>query len=606
MNKLTILLPLAAGCMLDLKTGGFGHSGGTSSSSSGSALASSPSSPHGPTDPPAPHWNDPTPPGVETLKPSAPTWCAGYKPRPWLPGNMLFDDISKEGYSEQMLQEIAQLACDRPDDPARQAWIAFYRQGWLNIVGTTDAEDREAMAARMQLKQQEAEVQAVCKPLHGAAYSKDDERAPSDRMFDHMRAEALGCNGTANLVKRGELGEASYWVDRSAEPPDELVRLDFVLRCFQTDNGASSIDPKFANVTLGNYAFCGHDARKLDRAGFDKAIAAYKLPPLARARARENFAFTQKLLASMGAAYRDLAAKDPAYKRLFVDEPERGFSDWIKQRAANKSALDGALAMEDKFRDEDKHAVAGCGATLRKQLEDHVRSRAPKNSDAVVDAVNDDVGQPLLHALLACDALEGRFTLVQAEHELVGHGRVRRGPRTAAFWHTLDVVAELGKDKPKKQFVQPEQFGGPLPYEYGDTWTKKAYEMSFNHTSFIDQKGQIASLARQGDGFLVTFKRETYEEPTLDCHDTDHIDQITPDGHVIYRQSCRAVGMHTVDATALPAWIRASFAAELKPGMFLELHLDERQKPYEGYAKAVYADKAHKYLVQYWGFPVAH
>ena len=604
MNKKILVLPLVAGCMFDLKTGGFGHSRGATSPSPSPTIGSS--SPRGPADPPAAHWNDPTPPGVETLKPEAPTWCAGYKPRPWLPGNMLYEDVSKEGYSEQLLGEIAMLACDRPDDPGRQAWIAFYRQGWLDIVGTTDAEDREAMAARMHVKEQEAALEAVCKPLRGAAYAKDDERSPSDRLFDHMRAEALGCDGTPDRVQGRELVEASYWIDRAAEPPDELVRLDYVLRCIQTNNGASAIDPKFANVTLGNYAFCGHDARKLDRASFEKALAAYKLPPLARARARENFAYTQKLLASMGAAYRDLVAQDPDYKRLLVDEPERGFQQWIQLRAAHKAEFDAAAAMEQHFRDEDKRGIAGCGVSLRKQLEEHVRARAPKNGDAVVDAVNDDVGQPLLHALLACDAMEGRFSLVDSEHKLVGLGRVRRGPRTAAFWHTLDVVTELGKDKPKKKWVQPEQFRGPLPQEWGDTWTAKAYDMSVNKTSFMDYKGQVASVRHERGGITLVFRRDTYQEPTLDCHDTNRISRIDPDGRVEYQQSCRQVGMHTVDVTPEPAWFRGELAAVIQPGMDVEFRLDSRKQPSEAYPTAVYADKVHKRLVQYWGFPVAH
>ncbi|MBK9036592.1 MAG: hypothetical protein IPL61_35975 [Myxococcales bacterium] len=118
-------------------------------------------------DPGAPSWNDPLAPGVETVKPMAPTWCAGYKPRPWLPASIPYDELQRSGYSEDLLQQIAALACDRPDDAARQQWIAFYRQGWLNIVGTTEREDREAMAARPQLRDAQKVTTAECKPLWG-------------------------------------------------------------------------------------------------------------------------------------------------------------------------------------------------------------------------------------------------------------------------------------------------------------------------------------------------------------------------------------------------------------------------------------------------------
>ena len=552
-----------------------------------------------PADPPVAKWNDPPPSGVETVKPAPPTWCAGHKPRPWLPGNVAYDEI-KRGYSEDQLSQIAMLACDRPDDVGRQAWIAFYRQGWLNIVGTTDAEDREAMAARLDLKQQEAKLDAACKPLRGR---RDDDRSPADRVFDSLRYAALGCRGVPTAIMsqldNDSLATASYWLDQAAEPPDELVRLAFVLRCFNT--GASSVDPKSAIRTLGNHAFCGHDARKLDRKTFDQAVARYQLPPLGRARAREMFAYTQKLLASYRAAYASLVAKDKDYATLIVDEPERGFAEWSKLRAANQAALDGALAMEDKFRDGDKRAAAGCRTVLRKQLADHVKSRDPKTKDDVIDGVNDDVGQPVLRALVACDALEGRFGIVDSELKLLRQGRERRGPRTAAFWHTLDVVAPIAKDNPK--FVQASQFGAPLPSDNNlGSWMHKAHESTLNNTRFDrDQKGQIASMVASGDGFTIAFKHSSYQAPTWSCQDTNRIDRITPDGRVEYRQSCVQTGTHTVNDTAQSAWIRKDVAEGLKVGMVLEMRLDRKPDPLEGFPMETYSAKQ---LVQYWGFPL--
>ena len=556
-----------------------------------------------PPDPPAATWNEPPPPGVETLKPSRPTWCAGYKPRPWLPGKLYYDDIRIGGYSEQVLRQVAELACDRPDDPGRQAWIAFYRQGWINIVGTTDQEDRAAMAARMVPGADKLFVESTCKKLWS-----DRDASPAERSFNALRAQAIGCSGLPSEITYGTDGgtgmaAASYWLDRSVEPPDELVRLAWVLRCLNP--GASAIDPKTAHQGLGNYAFCGHDARKLDRATFERALAALKLPPIGQVRARERFAYTKKLLASYDRAFQLLASKDKDYARLAIHAPEQGFATWVKNRKANAVALDEARAMEDKFRDGDRKAVAGCGVSLRKHLKAHVASLAPKTKDDIVDAVNDDVGQPILAAVIACDSLEQRYGLVNTEMKLLSLGRTRRGPRTAAFWNTLDAVAEIVKDKTKFP-VQPNRFGGPLPRVEGqDNWIHVAVDATVNKTSFDrDQKGQVAAVKPQSDGIMVSFRTESWQEPVFSCKDTNRIDRIMPDGRVEYRQSCVATGTQTVRDTPRPAWIRNDLADGIKPGVSLTMRVDGRPSPAQGFPIEVHADKARKRLIQYWGFPV--
>jgi hypothetical protein len=559
--------------------------------------------PRNPPDPPAPTWNDPPPAGVETVKPIKPTWCAGYKPKPWLPGSLAYDEI-KRGYSENVLKQIAELACDRPDDAGRQQWIAFYRQGWLNLVGTSEAEDREAMAARLQLDAGDrALAGGVCKRL----WHPPADAAPADKLFATLRAQAIGCGGLPMEVGYGTDGgdgmaTASYWIDRAAEPPDELVRLAWVLRCFNP--GTSSIDPATAHRALGRWSMCGHDALALDRRRFDRAVDALGLPALGKVRAREMFAYTQKLLRSYRAAFKDLRAKDPDYGRI-LDEPEQGFAAWVKLRADNRAALDDALAMEDSFREGDKRKLAGCSESLRATLAAHIASLAPRTKDDVGDAANDDVGQPVLRALIACDSLMGRHGLVDSEMKLLGLGRLRRGPRTAAFWQTLDVVAAIAADRTKFP-VQPASFGGPLPrVRPDDDWMHVAYEATFNETNWDrDQLGRVTAVKPDRDGVMVSFKTETWKEPVSKCTETNRIDRITAEGRVEYRQRCVAAGTRTVKVTPQPVWIRKDLAAGLKPGVFMKWRRDNKPKPAMGFPMEVYADQAQTKLIQFWGFAV--
>jgi hypothetical protein len=182
---------------------------------------------------------------------------------------------------------------------------------------------------------------------------------------------------------------------------------------------------------------------------------------------------------------------------------------------------------------------------------------------------------------------------------------VRRGPRTAAFWHTLDVVSEIAADRERFP-VQPGNFGGPLPgIDREIDWTVLAWESTFNQTSFDrDQKGRVAAVKAQGDGVMVTFKTESWKEPTFNCKETNRIDRITADGRVEYRQICTRTGTETVKVTPRPVWIRKDLAAGIKPGVFMKYRIDDKPKPAQGFPREVYADEAQKKLVQYWGFPV--
>ncbi|MBK9036593.1 MAG: hypothetical protein IPL61_35980 [Myxococcales bacterium] len=400
-----------------------------------------------------------------------------------------------------------------------------------------------------------------------------------------------------------EMGAASYWIDRAAEPPDELVRLTWVLRCLNP--GASSIDPATADRALGRWAVCGHDAVKLDRRAFDRAVDALKLSPLARVRAREMFAYTRKLLTSYQAGWKALVSTDPAYARI-LETPAQGFAAWVKLRATNKAALDQAFAMEDAFRDADPRTLTTCGETLREALQQHVASRAPTTKDDVVDAVNDDVGQPLLKALVACDSMQGRHALADTEHKLLGLGRSRRGPRTAAFWATLDVVSEIAAEKFRFP-VQPGTFGGPLPaIDRDHDWMVKAWEATFNQINWDrDQKGQVAKVVAKGDGVVVSFKTVSWKEPVWSCKETNRVNRILPDGRVEYRESCVAKGTQTVKNTPRTAWIRKDLASGIKPGVFMSMRLDLKPDPAQGFPLEVHADQAQTKLRAYWGFPVA-
>jgi hypothetical protein len=237
-----------------------------------------------------------------------------------------------------------------------------------------------------------------------------------------------------------------------------------------------------------------------------------------------------------------------------------------------------------------------------------VRAVKPKTKEEVRDAVNDEVGQPVLKALIACDSLEQRYDITDTEMKLLGSGRVRRGPRTAAYWAAVDALGKIVEDKPKF-LAKPQRFGVRLPELTGDdNWIHVAYESTFNQTSFDkDQKGQVAGVKAQNGGVVVSFKTQSWQEPTWNCRETNKIDRISADGRVEYRQSCVATGMETVHATPPTVWIRKDLAAGIAPGVTMEFRVDNKPtyggkggQPH-GFPLEVYAGKK---LVAYYGFAI--
>ena len=116
-----------------------------------------------------------------------------------------------------------------------------------------------------------------------------------------------------------------------------------------------------------------------------------------------------------------------------------------------------------------------------------------------------------------------------------------------------------------------------------------------------EKRGVIQSVKVTGDGVKVTFKKESWQEPTYSCRETNKIDGFK-DGKLVYRQKCKKTGSKTVKFHEQPVEFPARHASYLKAGQFLIF-----SKPFSdsiAMPKRVYQNKKQDKLVGLLGLPL--
>ena len=324
-----------------------------------------------------------------------------------------------------------------------------------------------------------------------------------------------------------------------------------------------------------------------------------------KVHARAFFHRAQTLAQRFVTFYQDKAKKNPAYKDILFDAPEKGFSDWSEKYSKNKDAVEAALALEEKWATGSKKALQGCADSTRKSLAAYLKSQKPKTPEDVSSAATDEVGFPLLSALVVCYAYEDRFLESSETYELLKTTRVQRGPRTSAYYQAVAKLSEVLADQERFP-IDPKWFYGPVPDSGGeeDAWTYQAYQKTFNQISFGKSEGKVKDASPKGAAVLVTFQTAAWNAPVFNCKETNRIDQITADGRVIYRRDCKPAGTKKVTETPEPALVPKELAEGIKKGMLVTLSTNQNQKPHQGFPVAVFQDEAKKELVSSHGMLV--
>jgi hypothetical protein len=583
---------------------------------------------------------DPAPSGKEVvsrapwavdIKPSAPTWCGKELPERDAPmvrygGRVVFLELA-ESIDRSWTYDPTRLAassCFAPNKPSRQAWVATALQQIANFEGLSKP-DLEAMLklSLMSDDEREADEQKACERWSAAKRASLDERVLRASMLT-----ALKCSLEDNeqLVVQLDLSMAG----RRPEISSEIEKGFFLQRCLNTD--PSTEDDKTTAWLkrpdqMGSFMSCGADTRSLDRTKLDKEIAKLKLGPSERIAVGRAYGWAIKIGHRMNEGYKAFAAKDPDYKAVLFEAPEAGFKQWTKAYESHKAAMDEAFDLEQKYADsfvrksQLKAAFGKCAAPLRKSFVGYVKSAKPKSTAELIKAATDEVGYPILSALVACEYGSGNYAIGSALRSLILLSSPGvSNPRDAAFLKASYAMAEIRADR--KNFGSDPYRPARVPLSwvdklledlapsdskltYGDgTWM--SVDATVDRENSLD--GEVASVKKGKQQTLVTFKKQTWKEQVYNCKSTGRVDRIdfsVSPAQVRYQQNCKPAGSEKRSSQLDPMLVPNEYLGGIKPGVRLRIFLSRVIPANEPAAMGLglegFADDARKKLVHILG-----
>ena len=552
-------------------------------------------------------------PGRDTVKPMKPDWCDGVDMSD-ADGDVerTFSRVERtvaSRWDQQRHLWIAKIACMAPSDKKVQEAVAAWRQSWVNLVGTSEAEDRSLFKFRVSSDYEKQETE-WCE-----GFKPEEEGSIRDKALYGALRMGTGCSPqygptvypNATDLSAGDADETlGWWIDEYTEPPSELARAVFVTSCLRNLPHDAQWPDTSEPYNMARFAVCGADARRMDRAKLDKEIADKKFNHYAKINAIETFATAKAVYDYMATEYNKKAAKDAAYKTVLFDAPEKGWSDWDKTYAANKAVFDAARAYATKFYGPSKTALLGCGDSFRKGLATYLKSKAPKTAEQAFNLAIDPIGYSIWSAMALCDALEARYTAAQFEIDLFSSGQdsgpvgIQRGPRLAAYTAASKALADVLADRDK--FPIKGNMFHPKVEQPTENLLHGAFDAAVNK-GFISAnpaKDVIQSVKKEKNGFLVTFPTRKRTVPNRVCVRNGRINGWGINGEPIYDSDCHIEGTITLNNTVKPVVVPNEFGAGLKAGQFGEFLINEGTEPRQGIPRMVFAnEKADKLLIWY-------
>jgi hypothetical protein len=406
-----------------------------------------------------------------------------------------------------------------------------------------------------------------------------------------------------------------YYLDRPGRAPSEILRALLVYTCLY--------NPPTSDQAQARYAVCGLDARRLDRKALESEIDTLKLNAYGRARAIALWDAAKKLAGLNEAKIREAAGSDERVKALVYDLPEKGFAEFDKFYAANKDAVDAAIAVEDKARaippnELNKAHPMECDA-LRGRLEAFAGARKPKSPEDVRGAFSEPLGFWMMSRLALCDAAGGRWVPAAAEAAVLQLGALHHGPRTAAFnamierqqdWSSQfrDMVAKLAPSRwqPWREAAESAYSGHVTSVTaLRDDPEDKDREPYNRHM----KQGKLTAVKKTADGVLLTFKKEKWVEPVFTCENTGKIIQWSADGQPQFLVHCKETGSQQLEWELAPQLVDERSGRGLKVGQIVKVASTETRPAHDpamGFVIEV-ADAAGKgkpKILSGWGVPL--
>ena len=521
-------------------------------------------------------------PGLERAPARAPAWCQRVKPDS---GYSIGGFVQAIESKDDPLR-AAKIACSFPgNDKNVQRAAAIIEQRWINDSGLSDADAVMSLAINLDDAAYDKARRQLCSQL-----VVSDEVEGEDALFMKTRQHVLGCDANYPAWRTDERDvdeELAGYLDQSANPPDEIVKLGYVLERVKT----AFENPNLSNSTkyLSTYGLVSYDAHALSRSELDKLLAAppYKGNIYARAVLTESFARAKMGTAILDARATKLAA-DPDWKEILFDAPKRGATQFLEAAKVHPEELARSNEFEHALGSGSRKRVAGCAATLMPDFVKVFHSLDHATVEAATASLSDPIASLLFQRLVTC--LVETKDPAAPELAFLRDRQVRysRGPRTAIYYAELEAIAKVHADRPR------------FPLDTS--------QLTFNFTAIGDRgasgsratvgpSGIIKSAVKKGDVVHVEFPKKNDRFMGRACVDTNHLIQIRSDGSLQWEQRCHDTGWETIDATPHPIDVPVAYAHGVVAGAFIVT-------TGSGFPSAVYTDGSKKKLVNFYGLPL--
>jgi len=517
-------------------------------------------------------------PGLEKAPVRAPAWCAHVKPD---------SGYSLGGFKQAIETDsfrAAKIVCSFPaTNKSIQRVAAIIEQGWINDSGESDADAVMSLSIRIDEKAFNAAKTRLCSQL-----TVSGEVSGEEALFMTTRGHVLGCDNNDHAA--WEDNEPIYpdslaaYLDQSANPPDELVKLGYSLEKVKAAFHTPNTDPDPFVIA---YGLASYDAHDLSRANLDKLLetAPYKDNAYARAVFAESYARMKMGIAILDARATKLAS-DPDWKEFLFEAPKRGAKQWSDAAKTHPDEIAHSNQFEHAHDSGSRKRSEGCAKILIPDFMKVFSALDHSTYEAATASLSDPVASLLFQRLVTClDDIKdpGAKALAELRDREV---RYSRGPRTAIFAAEAETLAKILADRPKfpltmdkllfTAFRVGERGASGSPESHGPT-------------------GTIQSATTKGGIVHVVFSKKTTKYMARECVDTKHVIQVRDNGSIQYEQRCRDLGMKSEDATPEPIDVPVAYAHGVVAGAYLETNGD-------GFPTAVYTDAKKKKLVNFNGF----
>ena len=549
-------------------------------------------------------------PGVDQAGPASgarPAWCGPLTEAPYGGGmtSHLGSYYQAPDTKLYALVGAAQALCKNDTaHPVIKRATQEIVQLWMNAYGLSAPDAVESLVLTTKEGARDAGQKATCQALE-----IDGEVGGAERAFVVAKRHLFGCNveTSISLVSGATMEAAIPWLDSSAKPFDELVRLAFV----STETEAIVRSLKFGEregmKRLTHYAIGQFDFKALDAKAALHALdndPALKGNQFARVVVKETLGLTRLALLEVEAAVKKKTEKDPDWKEVLITAPQKGYNDYLAASAKYKAELQRSADMEQVMFGASRKAAAGCQKTLKADL---VGILKPMKKDTLKDFLDSVNAHPVAGLLIrryqACMAVDGQPDAA-AEMRRMEHGiRVLRGPRQAAYYAVTDAIAKIKADRDKFP-LEP----GDVEVHRTDIIDKLTFDLMKGGNAGAygvwDGTGVVKTVKKSKKGVYVVFakdKQERYIES--DCTTTNRIVTWDHDGRPIYYRKCKG-GVQKVDVSPDPINIPEGLTEGVAPGRTIVFGVSNSADERISMPFLIYKDKKGKGLVTFYTIPL--